>query len=491
MNKTPIAYSVNLPSFNMELYAFLSAVHPARVVEIMEATTITPSSKGFYYHVHIDAKTVIVQLYDNTVLRDERSITLEEIDALYALENTEKGWQKTLKRATKRLILDLSKKIGGYQSPWGVLIGIRPTKLIFKFWSMGYEDERIHSILLNEYAVSKEKIDLLFRVAYTEHPYHERKHSGKQIYIHIPFCPSRCSYCTFPTTPAQHKQDLMEKYLRTLVKELNAGQNHFRDIDSIYIGGGTPSVYKAKSIELLLKTIADIMGPSIKNIEYIFEAGRADTITREKLEILKKYGVNRLSINPQTMQDRTLALIGRNHHSRDVIESYKLAKSIGFRHINMDLIMGLPGETISDMMFSLDHVIRLNPESITVHTLAIKKGSALDHGEEVRQLDGFTQLLNDTSSILSQEGYHPYYLYRQKHMVGQFENVGYAKDHHECIYNIFMMEEWGDVIAFGAGAINKRIRSGKIKRLDQPKHVETYFNHIEQIIEKKIQFFDE
>jgi oxygen-independent coproporphyrinogen-3 oxidase len=313
---------------------------------------------------------------------------------------------------------------------------------------------------------------------------------GYSIYIGIPFCPTTCLYCSFTSYPIAVWKKRINEYLGALFKEIDFISEFYRDkiLDTVYIGGGTPTTLEACELDSLLGYVRDKLDfSSVK--EFTVEAGRADSITREKLEVLKKYGVTRISVNPQTMKDETLKLIGRRHTVEQVKTAFLLAREVGFDNINMDIILGLPGEVESDVQNTIDEIIKLNPDSLTVHSLAIKRASKLSQWIEE---NGISTLKNtDTTMEIARLGAErldmkPYYLYRQKNMSGNFENVGYARAGKYGIYNILIMEEVQSIVALGAGSITKRVfDDGRIERCDNVKDVGMYIEKIDEMIERK------
>lgn len=401
----------------------------------------------------------------------------------------EEAYNKALKTHLRGMLFDLCTELTGVKAHWGILTGIRPTKLALKLYRAKGNYSEAKEELMSLYRVSEDKADLLIDVIKTEEPYLRVDPARHSVYIGIPFCPSKCSYCTFTSFQADCWPEAFKQYVDVLIRELEAGKHWLENCYSIYLGGGTPTSLTEGDFAKLLKTIRALIGH--RQIEFTVEAGRPDSITREKLLTMKKYGVNRISINPQTMQNGTLERIGRKHDAKAIVDCYNEAREVGFGHINMDLILGLPGEDEKDVGATLAQVIDLHPQSITVHTLAFKRGSKLSESRvEYAQGAAIDRALRLVQETMTREGYHPYYLYRQKNMVGNYENVGYCQPGYESVYNIIIMEECTSIIAFGAGAISKRVDDNGIKRLDQPKDVQTYINNLIKIIEKKEKFFN-
>ncbi|MCQ2549536.1 MAG: coproporphyrinogen dehydrogenase HemZ [Lachnospiraceae bacterium] len=400
-----------------------------------------------------------------------------------------------IKNCLKQGLYSLLSDITGKKLPWGTLTGIRPTKLAYQMLEEKTEPEILNHYK-DVYLSSEEKAKLSIEIAKKEKEILSGIHyqDGYSLYIGIPFCPSTCLYCSFTSFPIVSWKKKVQEYLDCLIKEIEYTKEAFADkvLDSIYIGGGTPTTLEPEELDFLLSHVCTAFDmDSVK--EFTVEAGRADSITREKLEVLKKYGVTRISVNPQTMKEETLHFIGRKATAAATIEAFHLAREVGFDNINMDLIMGLPGETKEDVMHTLEVVKELAPDSLTIHSLAIKRASAL--AQKIHQV-GY-DMLHNSEDIMEmceyyarQMGMHPYYLYRQKNMSGNMENVGYALPGKEGIYNILIMEEVQTIIACGAGTVTKRVYGdGRIERCDNVKDVALYISKIEEMIDRKRQLF--
>ncbi|MBR2868579.1 MAG: coproporphyrinogen dehydrogenase HemZ [Clostridia bacterium] len=394
---------------------------------------------------------------------------------------------------TAQLIFAAMSELTGYTPPWGVLTGVRPSKLMLRLIAdMG--EEAAMNYFLGDLLVSPEKAHLAKTVAKAEEEIVGLSDKNSfSLYVSIPFCPTRCSYCSFVSHSIANSnaKKLLPDYLDRLADEIElTGQVASElglKLESVYFGGGTPGVLEAPQMDRLLSGIEKAFDLSSVR-EYTVEAGRPDTITPEKLRVLRLHNVGRISINPQTFNQRTLELIGRNHTVEQSVRAYMLAKSYGFRSINMDLIAGLPEETFDDFVASVDTAVSLSPENITVHTLALKRSSELN-ASGVGVADGNTakRMLEYASSTLSGKGYAPYYMYRQSKCVGNLENVGWCLDGHECLYNVFMMEECHSVLAVGAGAVTKlREPCGtNIERIFNYKYPYEYISGFDKITERK------
>ncbi len=403
------------------------------------------------------------------------------------------------KRAVTRQLYRYLLKETGRPLAWGTLTGVRPTKLIMQMVESGKTREEITGFLEKEYFVTREKAELGYEVACREKELLSRlRHKGGfSLYVGIPFCPSVCSYCSFSSSPIDVWKDRVESYLEALEKELRAigEMSGDRAPDTVYIGGGTPTTLEAHQLDRLLTVIEECFDLS-RTVEFTVEAGRPDSITEEKLLALRRHPVTRISINPQTMQQKTLDLVGRRHTVEQVYDAFYLARKLGFDNINMDLIAGLPGEAAADMEDTLSQIEKLHPDSLTVHSLAIKRAARF--GQEGRTTDLHTeisQMVDDAAACARKMGLAPYYLYRQKNIAGNFENVGYAELDKAGIYNILIMEEKQTILAAGAGASTKillrePIRTEKGKEIDlvhveNVKNITEYISRIDEMIERK------
>lgn len=372
--------------------------------------------------------------------------------------------------------------------PWGSLTGIRPTKLYYELIKEFDGDYmRAMNELIDEFKVTQPKA-LLVKEIIKNQKNVIKNDNLIDLYINIPFCPSKCYYCSFISAPIDKCRDLLEPYLNALIKEVEAAKlliskkNYI--IKSIYIGGGTPSILSAEQLDRLISSIDYNVN------EFTVECGRPDTITKDKLDVLKKHNVTRISINPQTFCNKTLKEIGRNHTQEDILEAYKLAINYNFT-INMDLIAGLGSEKLLTFKKSLNKAIECAPDNITVHTLSIKRGSDLKtDGGETSEEDTVRKMIEYSYPTLIKAGYKPYYMYKQKNMLGNLENIGYFRDK-PSIFNIDSMEEFASIIACGANAISKRFYSldNKIERFANLKNITEYINRIDEMIEKKNKLF--
>ncbi|OQB25342.1 MAG: Oxygen-independent coproporphyrinogen-III oxidase 2 [Firmicutes bacterium ADurb.Bin182] len=401
------------------------------------------------------------------------------------------------KRCMKIAVFRAIKKIIPANTPWGSLTGIRPTKLLRELLEELSVDEA-ERIMLLDFDVSKEKYELAKKILIAQEPIVSAgKNNDIDVYIGIPFCVTRCLYCSFASQIRTSKTDI-EGYLKALKKDISlgadiAGERGFR-IRSIYVGGGTPTSLTCRELDELLYHTLESYGRC--GAELTVEAGRPDTIDKDKLLIMKKHGVERISVNPQSMNARTLLCIGRSHTPDDIESAFKSAREAGFSVINMDIIAGLPGESPEDFQYTLDKVFELKPENLTVHTLAIKRSSELKQRLFDYPLPDASQaeiMVKQAAVTAERLSMHPYYMYRQKYMRGNLENVGYCVPGTECIYNIDMMEEIQSIMAHGAGSISKRVFSEerRIERIAAPKDIASYINKIDELSVRKKRLFSQ
>lgn len=397
-----------------------------------------------------------------------------------------------VKNRIKRLIYEALSRDTGRQLPWGTLTGIRPVKIPMTLLEEGKAEPEIIACMKKNYLISDEKADLALKIARREKALLETLHyeNGYSLYIGIPFCPTTCLYCSFTSYPLVSWKKRVGEYLDALEKEIDyAAKSHrWKILDTIYIGGGTPTTLEPLQMQRLLEKIEGSFDLSHLK-EFTVEAGRADSITPEKLEVLKRNGVTRISVNPQTMKQETLDLIGRRHTVEQVKEAFAMARSAGFSNINMDIILGLPGENAGDVRHTIEEIRKLNPDSLTVHSLAIKRASKLSQWiaeNGISALNNTEETMEITAKGAAGMGMEPYYLYRQKNMSGNFENVGYAREGKFGIYNILIMEEKQNIVALGAGSISKRLfPGGRIERCENVKEVAQYIERIDEMIERK------
>ncbi len=440
------------------------------------------------------------QEYLSIQLRDQNFDELVRIPCDNIFDSENKQSIKDFKRVIKRKLFLLLSKYTGKIIPWGILTGIRPTKLVNEFLDKGICKEDIISTLKKDYFVTNNKASLLYEVAENQRDMFLNSNKNSiSLYIGIPFCPTRCLYCSFSSSTIEQYKKVIDSYVDTLLKEIKhcaqlINDNNFK-IESIYIGGGTPTSLKAHQLLRLLEGIEEYL--DLSNLkEYTVEAGRPDTIDIDKLKVIKNSRVSRISINPQTMNAITLEKIGRKHSPEDIEKAFYMARDMGFDNINMDLICGLPGEDVDMFINTLEKIKTMEPDSLTVHTMAIKRASRLTEEKENYHLETqyqqVSKMVDVAREYAERMGLNPYYLYRQKNILGNLENVGYSKKSKECLYNIQIMEERQSILACGAGAASKFVfPNNRIERAFNVKTVEEYLLRIDEMIERKIKLINQ
>lgn len=390
-------------------------------------------------------------------------------------------FKRLAKRSAKLSAYKVLAKSTGKALPWGALTGIRPTKLAYTEKASGGD----YLKLFQDLCVSEENTKLVTRILKAQEAVYKK--GGRDLYVSLPFCPTKCDYCSFITAPIAKTEIYVENYINCLIKELQSVKSYLTGLRSIYVGGGTPFVIKNSQLTPIYAAINAIFDGTV---EYTVEAGRPDVFTEEKLKTAKEYGVTRLCVNPQTFNDATLEKIGRKHTSAQTLQAYESAIKYGF-DINLDLIAGLADETPSDFEKSLKAAISLNPANITVHTLSLKSGAKLKEETKKLNVKGVEEMIAASRELLTDAGYEPYYLYRQKYQAGGLENVGWAKPDKACVYNVDTMEEICSTVAVGANAISKRYFSDedRIERYAAPKDIPTYISKVDKIIEERAKLF--
>ena len=400
---------------------------------------------------------------------------------------------KEKKRLIKLSLYLCLKEVTRYDPKWGIVTGIRPAKVVNELIDLEYDENFIKTMLMKDYLAREDKADLAIAVAKAERDILSKNKKGDfSLYIGIPFCPTRCLYCSFTSYPLDKYKNIVDLYLDKLIEELEFVSDNVdkNKLMTIYMGGGTPTSLNEAQLERLLRKVNNLF--DAKNIlEYSVEAGRPDTITKEKLNIMKENHVSRISINPQTMNPKTLEIIGRQHSIDDVRQVYTMAKEMGFDNINMDLILGLPGEKVEEVELTMKEILKLNPASLTVHTLAIKRASRLKENLDdysfvnIELMEEMLKLGNEYANKMSMK---PYYMYRQKNTIGNFENIGYCKAGYECIYNVEIMEEKQTIIAVGAGSTSKIYDCdiNHVSRIFNVKSVEDYLSRFDEMVERKV-----
>jgi len=434
---------------------------------------------------------------------NDRKVLFSEYHKDLLPTNSEKELFKQIKNAVAHVYLTVLQDWTGMIQKWGILTGIRPTKLLHRKVQEGILLELAHQQLKDDYLITDEKIELMQQIvdrqlAVVPDLYSLQKEVS--IYIGIPFCPTKCAYCTFPAYAINGRQGSVDSFLGGLHYEMQKIGQWLKEkgirITTVYYGGGTPTSITAEEMDMLYEEMYASF-PDVENIrEVTVEAGRPDTITPEKLDVLKKWKIDRISINPQSYTQETLKAIGRHHTVTETIEKYHLARSMGMNNINMDLIIGLPGEGVAEMTHSLNETEKLMPESVTVHTLSFKRASEMTQNKAKYKVADRTEvekMMELAQDWTASHGYVPYYLYRQKNILGNLENVGYSIPNQESIYNIMIMEEQQTIIGLGCGAASKFIDpvTGKITHFANPKDPKTYNDSFEEYTDKKINILDE
>ena len=399
---------------------------------------------------------------------------------------------RVLQRLIKQSFYKAAVQLTGNGLPWGMLTGIRPAKLASRALEAGMSSEEVHTLFLDTYFVSQSRTELALDAAQAGLAVKRSlKPDEISLYIGIPFCPTRCAYCSFVSADVQKALKLVEPYLDGLCQEMAASAAYLRQaglfIRTIYIGGGTPTTLTAPQLERLLTQVEQCFDLS-RLTEYTVEAGRPDTITADKLAVLKAHHVDRVSVNPQSMEDTVLEAMGRSHTAADILDAYAIVRQSGIPMVNMDLIAGLPKDSLEGFQYTLEQVLALAPENITVHTLALKKGSRLAMERQGLPSGAETAaMLEYAWKRLREAGYLPYYLYRQKYMSGALENIGWCKPGCEGVYNICIMEELHTILALGGGGSTKLTdpETGKIVRITNPKYPHVYLERVEQVCQNK------
>ena len=551
-----ITVQLNEPDFEYDIHSLVKAFYPQHDVLVKAIPREEFPESVFHLVVNYDRKNHMIDFKfyereqkENDNVTKEENENAEQISGGVVEQNQENGAaeekmtlggsvlvdfadRKKTKNELKQQLYYLLTLYAGKTLPWGTLTGIRPTKIPMELLEEGKSEDEIRSYMKETYFASDEKIELSLAVAKRELELLSRidYENGYSLYVGIPFCPSTCLYCSFTSYPLAKWAKRMDEYLDALEKEIafTAEACKHKVLNSVYIGGGTPTTLSAEQMDRLLTMIGsyfgiadeqgrmiyadeymndtsvadaenDSTGSDCENskgrkktqlLEFTVEAGRPDSITREKLEVIHKHNISRISINPQTMKEETLRLIGRQHTVQQTIDSFKLAREVGFDNINMDLIVGLPEETIEDVHETMRQLEELDPDNITVHSLAIKRAARLRMQKEQYEnlhIENTAQTIDLTAECCHEMGLEPYYLYRQKNMAGNFENVGYAKPGKAGVYNILIMEEKQTIMALGAGATTKVVfEDGKrIERVGNVKDITNYLERVDEMVERK------
>lgn len=473
---------LNKTQFEYDIHSIVKAFYPEKDVKVLTPDSVYKDKEWFHKEP------------DMFIDFSEDKIDVKALKSYFKeLSDSDKAYKDEFK---KFLYICLCEETGK-ELPWGNLTGIRPTKIAMGMLENAQSDDEILKYMKKEHFVSAEKAELSLDIAKREKSLLDTLHyeNGYSLYIGIPFCPTTCLYCSFTSYPICSWKTKMDQYLDAVFKEIDFVAEAYKDkiLDTVYIGGGTPTTLEADELDRLISKVKSAFNfETVK--EFTVEAGRADSITYEKLMVLKKHNVSRISVNPQTMKEETLKIIGRRHTVSDVMEAFHMAREIGFDNINMDIILGLPGEMEEDVSYTMEEIKKLNPDSLTVHSLAIKRASRLhswimENG--IATLNNTDKTMEIAAKAAEDMELKPYYLYRQKNMSGNFENVGYAYPGKEGIYNILIMEEKQTIVALGAGSITKVVLpDGRIERCDNVKDVGLYIEKIDEMIERKKALFE-
>ncbi len=481
--------SYNLESFEYDVYALLTSFYPGDGSQQRIARQAEGSRDELHVHQNDDG-SVSMLFFAGDVFACDKEYVFRPAS----------GDAKEIKWELKHFFYDSLSDMSGRSLPWGGLTGVRPTKLIMgTAKELGLTDEGVIQYMYDNYRVSPEKAALGIKIARLEDSLLEpHRGRGYSLYIGIPFCPSTCLYCSFLSYAIAAYQKYVDEYLECIRRELQAMTEIMKGEgpDTIYIGGGTPTALSADELDKLLDMIEQYV--PMENVkEFTVEAGRPDSLNADKFAVMKKHKVSRISVNPQTFKEDTLKLIGRRHTVEQLYEAFAQARAEGFDNINMDLILGLPGEDLNDVAHTLDKVRELKPDSLTVHSLAIKRASKMK--EWVAQHGAISGMDYERAMKMAQEtaealNMKPYYLYRQKNMAGALENTGFAREGRYALYNIIIMEEVQSIYAIGAGTVSKKVftdGSGRIERCDTHKDLSLYLSDIEAMIERKRKLFGE
>jgi len=484
----------SVKSFEYDIYSLVKAFYPKEDIK-----TVSDHTASIFIKVKKEQRsnqTILMISLKDRQNKEENCIQKEVEITEWEKKQDRKAVKSSLKRALYSILSERTNQL----LPWGTLTGIRPTKISYAMLEEGKSEKEILNFMKKEYLLEEEKGKLSIEIAKREREILGKidYKNGYSIYIGIPFCPTRCLYCSFPSYPLEKWKKRVEEYLHVLQKEMVAVSKIMeakgKKLNTVYLGGGTPTSLEPEQLNGLLTCLKENFDFQ-NNLELTVEAGRPDSINQEKLLVLKRHGVSRISVNPQTMKQQTLDLIGRHHTVTQTKEAFWLARECGFDNINMDIIVGLPGETKKDMETTMKELINLKPDSITVHSLAIKRASRLNEMKEQYmefESRNDVEITNRMERYARSIGLVPYYLYRQKNMTGNLENVGYAAPGKAGIYNILIMEEKQTIVALGAGSISKLVYpDGRIERCENVKDVAFYIEKIDEMIERKRKLFED
>lgn len=490
---------LNSGGYTYDVHSLVKAFFPHEEVKVLvnnECENADSNGISVFVSSGEVLKDAIVTGYVRCTYRDEKHAYVE--DAKYSEAD-----RALVKSVLKRVLYKLLSEQLKTTLPWGTLTGIRPTKIPMSMINEGSSDDEIAEYMSSEYLCSPEKIKLSTDIARRELKLiNSLSNNGFSLYIGIPFCPTTCLYCSFTSYPIVSWKKRVDEYIAALKKEIDFFAKYYegRKPDSIYIGGGTPTTLEAAQLAEIINYVKARFDLS-SLLELTVEAGRPDSITTDKLKALHSLGVTRISINPQTMNEKTLKIIGRRHTVDDIYVAYEKAREVGFDNINMDLILGLPGEGEEEVAYTFNKIHKLAPDSITVHSMAIKRAAGMNEYLEKNHIESIItpNMMNVAAQCAKSLDMVPYYLYRQKNMTGNYENVGFAREGKFGVYNIIIMEEITDIAACGAGTVSKKVTLGtglgvqnqRIERCDNVKDVGLYIEKIDEMIERKRQLFND
>ena len=474
-----IAVKINISQFEYDIHSLVQAFYPGKDVVVSAGDFTEP------FELMID-----VSFGEDGIRAKVIEDGQEKTSLQFPLGDDRQ--RSAVRNVVKTLLYRMLSSYTGKELPWGDLTGIRPTKIPMDLLEQGWDNVRIARHMREKYFVSPSRSALAITIANREKALLESVDykNGYSLYVGIPFCPSICLYCSFSSSPLALYKDRVDDYLDALIKEIEECA-HVMDpltLDTVYMGGGTPTTLTPPQMDRLLCELEKNF-PIGRALEFTVEAGRPDTINRGILEVLRAHGIGRISINPQTMNQETLDLIGRRHTVEQIEEAYFLAREMGFDDINMDLIVGLPREGPDEVAVTMERLAALKPDNITVHSLALKRAARLSLMKDLYQDISFVnseQIMEMTMRSCEENGLYPYYMYRQKNMAGNFENVGYAAPGKEGLYNVLIMEEVQNILALGAGASTKVLGpNGRIDRIENVKDISNYIDRIDEMIMRK------
>ena len=486
--------------FEHDIYELIRAFYPGS--EICSFYEEEEADCDLYFRIEKQGDSCVIRYEDheNKGVTSAEFIEGQSSDALISCVDADDSEAKERAHAIRKERKDIVKialykllvKLTGKTLPWGNLTGIRPAKLAMGLIESGMKNTEAAQEMRERYMVSPQKTALAITIANREREILKDidYENGYSLYVGIPFCPSICLYCSFSSYPLKQWKNRVNQYLEALCKEIKEVaaimKAKGRKLDTVYIGGGTPTTLEPEQLKVLLDALMENF--CCENLaEFTIEAGRPDSITREKLMMIRNYPITRISVNPQTMNNNVLRIIGRNHTAEDTVRAFLSAREEGFDNINMDLIAGLPSDTAESYHQTLDRIIDLNPESITVHTLTIKRSAKIYEDDIEKYLTApASEMVNESIRILPENGYLPYYLYRQKNTVENLENIGFAKKGRESLYNIFIMDETQTILGAGCAASTKIVQpNGKITRIHNYKFPYEYINRFDDLMRKK------